>query len=295
MLIVGIVVFQNEERYLPTLLASLARQSRPLDQLLLVDDGSTDRSPEIASAFAAEHAYVRVLRRPVRPDQRDRLYAAGELVAFQWAVPQARSDWDVVAKIDGDLEFADQTVATVEAAFAADERLGMAGPYLSQRLPDGSVTRERCPPDQVRGPTKFYRRSCFEEIYPLPTHLGWDTIDQLRAQVGEWGTRSLDVPGGDTIHLRTRGSYDGQLRGWRRWGVCAWGYGEHPLHVLAVAAQRWRDPPAILGSASYILGWAGAGLRRHPRAEPALRAHVRRDQRRRLRRRLLSGPRKGGC
>jgi hypothetical protein len=264
-----------------------------VDELLLVDDGSTDSSPELADAFAAEHGYARVLRRPVRPAQRDRLYAAGELVAFQWAVAQARSDWQVIGKIDGDLHLADQTIATLEAAFTADQRLGMAGPYLSQRSSDGSLVPERCPPDQVRGPTKFYRRSCFEQIHPLPTHLGWDTIDQLRAQVRGWRTRSLEVPGGETIHLRTRGSHDGQLRGWRRWGVCAWGYGEHPLHVLAVAAQRWRDPPAILGSASYVLGWAGAGLRRHPRAEPELRAHVRRDQRRRLRRRLMSRSRNG--
>ena len=62
-----IVSFLNEERYLPTLLASIERQTRPPDELLLVDDGSSDGSHALAAGFAERHEYARALRRPPQP------------------------------------------------------------------------------------------------------------------------------------------------------------------------------------------------------------------------------------
>lgn len=278
----GVVVFLNEERHLPKFLASVAAQTRPPDELLLVDDGSTDASGELVRAFAAEHPYARVLQRPARPPERDRLATAKELVAFQWAVPKLRSRWDVVAKLDGDIRFSPRTWETLEEAFTADPRLGMAGPYQNARGPNGALARERTPEEHVRGGSRFYRRGCFEQVSPIPAHLGWDTLDEFRAQYHGWRTASLDVPSGDTEHLRPVGRQDGALRAWRRWGACGWGYGEHPLHVVAVSVQRAGDPPPLLGGLSYILGYVAAALRRAPRAEPELRGYVRRDQLRRL-------------
>jgi glycosyltransferase involved in cell wall biosynthesis len=284
---VVVVPFLNEEPFLERFLASVDRQTVRPEQLVLVDDGSTDRSPEIAAAFAAGRDWVTSLRRPVRPPQRDRLALAAELLAFQWGVERAIPSWDVIAKVDADVEFTPRAFETILAAFEADPALGMAGAYLAVRDGEGPLRRERHRPDHVRGPSKFYRRECYEAIAPLPPHLGWDTIDELRARLRGWRTLSLEIPGGDPEHMRPVGSHDGALRAWRRWGECAWGYGEHPLHVAAVAVQRAGDSPRVLGSLNYTAGWALAGLRRRPRAEPELRAYVHRDQLGRLRRRLL--------
>ena len=107
MLVVAAVVpFLNEEWCLELFLDSMAAQTRTPDVLVLVDDGSTDGSPEIAHAFAASRDDVLVLRRPPRPAARDRLAEANELRAFQWGVEHLELDWDVVAKIDSDLELA---------------------------------------------------------------------------------------------------------------------------------------------------------------------------------------------
>ncbi len=56
-----ITPFLNEEAYLGHLLDSIRRQERPPDRLLLVDDGSTDRSPEIAQEFADANSYATAL------------------------------------------------------------------------------------------------------------------------------------------------------------------------------------------------------------------------------------------
>ncbi len=283
---VVVVPFLNEEPFLERFLASVDRQTVRPEQLLLVDDGSTDRSPEIAGAFAAVREWVTSLRRPVRAPTRDRLALAAELVAFQWGAEHSTPDWDVIAKVDADVEFTPRTFETILDAFARDPGLGICGAFLGVRVDGGPLRRERHRAEHVRGASKFYRRECFEAISPLPPHLGWDDIDELRARMRGWSTRSVDVASGDPEHLRPVSSHDGRLRGWRRRGACAWGYGEHPLHVVAVALQRAGDPPPLLGSLNYAAGWALAGVRRRPRAEPELRAYVHRDQLARLRRRL---------
>ena len=273
-----VVTFLNEAAHLPRLLGSIERQTEPPDQVLLVDDGSGDGSAEIASAFAAVQPYARALVRPRRAEQRDRLAAAPELQAFTWAVAQLDDGWEVVAKVDGDLELSADLCEAVRDEFSRDPRLGLVGSYLSIQNPNGIWEREPHPEHHIRGANKFYRRACFEEIEPLPAFLGWDTIDELRARRAGWLTRSISPPAGDSRHLRPTGAYDGRLRAARRWGTCAWGYGAHPLWVLLGAMKRSSQRPYVLRGASYWLGWALAAARRSPRAELELRAYTRREQ-----------------
>ena len=84
------------------------------------------------------------------------------------------------------------------------------------------------------------------------------------------------------LHLRRMGSHDGTLRGYRRAGWAAYAYGAHPLHLVAAGLARTRDRPLVACGVAYLAGYAAAALRREPRAEPAARAHLRREQRARL-------------
>jgi biofilm PGA synthesis N-glycosyltransferase PgaC len=273
-----VVAFLNEARHLPTFLASVDAQTRPPDRLLLVDDGSTDSSYALAEAFAAEHAYARVIRRPPRPPEADRLSTAAELKAFQWGLEQVDVPYDIVSKMDADLELRPGHFEEVLARLENDPGLGLAGAYLSIRLPDGSTAREEHPVDDVRGPNKFYRRECLEQISPLPAHLGWDTIDEVKARMHGWRTMSIALPGGDSLHLRPVGTHDGRLRAFWRWGECAYGYGSHPLHILAAGAVRCCRRPYGAAGAAYVLGWANASLRHRPRADADVRAFRRREE-----------------
>jgi poly-beta-1,6-N-acetyl-D-glucosamine synthase len=281
-----IVPFFNEERFLPAFLSSLERQERRPDRLVLVDDGSSDGSPAIAAAFAERHAWATLLTRPPKPPAADRLARAPELAAFAWAREQLAEPADAIGKFDGDLELAPATLATLERALEADPRLGIVGAYLSIRTPEGGLVREDCPPGHVRGATKLYRADCLAQLLPLPAMLGWDTIDEAHARLLGWRTGSVAVPGGDPLHLRPTGAFDGRLRAFRRWGACAWGYGAHPLWVALGAARRLAKRPYVLSGLSYALGWALAGVRRAPRAAPAIRRQVRREQLDELRARL---------
>ncbi len=249
------VVFLNEEDLLPRMFETLARQRRPPELLLLVDDGSQDRSGMVAAAFAHDRGYVRLLERAHRGPSSDRLAKAAELRAFQAAIEQIDGQFDVVAKLDADLELPTDFFLRVLAAFESDPKLGIAGAQLG--VPGAFGATEYSQPWHVRGATKFYRVSCWEAIAPLPPILGWDTIDETRAKMGA-------------------------IRGYRRRGAAAWGYGADPLNVLASVLVRMRHRPRLVGSLAYLGGWLGAALQRAPRAEPAARRYLQREQRRRL-------------
>jgi 4,4'-diaponeurosporenoate glycosyltransferase len=81
-----IIPSRDEERTLPVLLASLARQSLAPLEVLVADDGSTDRTPDLAGAAGA--AVVRPGPKPpgwqgkTWPAYRAALQARGELLVF---------------------------------------------------------------------------------------------------------------------------------------------------------------------------------------------------------------------
>jgi biofilm PGA synthesis N-glycosyltransferase PgaC len=290
--IVCIVSFLNEERHLQRFLDSIQTQRRPPDELLLVDDGSSDESPRIAEEFAHSSPDARFLRRPRRPPARDRLADGAVVRAFQWALSQGSEPWDVAVKMDADLELSPDLFATLEQAFQAQDDLGIAGTYLTIVDPEtGERRRERCPPHHVRGPTKSYRRACYEQIAPLPAMLGWDTIDEITARRHGWQTASLACPAGDTTHLRPTGAHDGLLRAQFRWGKCAYAIGQHPAWVAASAIRRLSVRPPALASAAFVAGWLAGFIQRWPRASPGVRAYGRSEQVRQLRRIGLALPR----
>ncbi len=286
MYIVAIAPFLNEEPFLPTFLESIEGQTRRPDRLLLVNDGSSDGSGQIAREFAARHDWALALQRPVREQQGDRLSRAAVFVAFKWALAQVDEQWDVAAKLDTDLRLTPRTIETIADRLAGMPDLGLAGTYLSEVGGDGVLGRLRIRPEHVHGATKFYRRECYEAISPMPAILGWDMIDEIKAGIAGWTTQSFAMPDGDPLHMRLRGGHDGLLRGFRRWGEGAWAMGEHPLHVVLHGFQRMSDPPRVIGGLNYIVGWISAALHRSPRAEPEVRAVVRRGQLQRIGRRL---------
>jgi biofilm PGA synthesis N-glycosyltransferase PgaC len=281
-----IVPFLNEARHLPRFLASLERQTRLPDRLVLVDDGSTDGSGDLAASFAERHDFASVMRRPERLRESDRLAGAAELRSFGWAVGQLDEPWDILAKLDADLELNPRHFECLLRELEADPRLGIAGACLSDLAENGTRKRAPAPAWHVRGATKFYRRECYEQIQPIPAHLGWDMIDEVKARKLGWCTASFELPQGDTLHLRRTGAHDGRLRAYRRWGECAWGYGAHPLFALLGAVKRLSWRPYVVGGALYAIGYASAGLRRRPRADRDVRSFVRREERTQVRNRL---------
>ncbi len=275
---------RNEAKYIERTIASVVRQEhRPLEWII-VDDGSNDVTPKIAEAAAAQHAWIKVIRRQNRGFRQP---GQGVVEAFNEGLAQLENKQpDFVCKMDGDLEFAPDYFATLLRKFAQNPRLGMASGVTYLPLANGKIMQEKVAPDYVVGPIKLYRRACFEDIGGLEPHLGWDTIDVYRARMHGWETanyRELIV-----LHLRQMGTAKGIVWGKMKTGMGEHYYGSHPLFVVARCIYRMSERPYVIIGVSIALGYLQAFVRREPRMnDPEFVKFLRKDQLARLRRMLL--------
>lgn len=274
---------RNEAAHLPAVIEGMARQRRPPDRWVIVDDRSTDGTLELAREAARTLPFADVLEAPVfREDAGDRLAVAAEARAFTWALGRQDPGWDFVAKLDADIVLAPEHYERLLDAFADDPALGIAGCFLEQAEHDGAVRLQPMPAYHVNGALKTYRRACLEAIGGIPERLGWDTIDETHARMLGWRTRSLrDLR---ALHLRPSGSAAGQLRGRARHGAVVWIAGYPPALVLARGVRLMAARPRVLSGLAFVAGWARAALHGQGRIEdPELLRFARAEQRARMR------------
>jgi poly-beta-1,6-N-acetyl-D-glucosamine synthase len=272
----------NEAAHLDRTARALAAQVRRPDRWVIVDDGSSDETLEIARRWERELDFVTVLEAPqtVAPGA-DNLALARPVFAFNLGLEHAGwRDFDFICKLDGDVEPPEEWFATLLQRFGADERLGVAGGRLVEPCPSGWKLLP-IPAVHVHGAVKVYRRACLEQIGGIAEQLGWDTIDETYARMRGFETHSF----ADLVarHHRPWGSADGRLRGRARHGEAAWilhyGLGWVSLRSLKIA----RVPPVGLSGAAFLFGYLRAALRGVPQVDDReFRAFVRRELRARM-------------
>jgi GT2 family glycosyltransferase len=280
---------RNETGHLERVARAMAAQTRPPDRWLIVDDHSTDETYELALHLAHEIPFVAPLRAPEHPplaDPRDRLASAAAPRTFNFGLESL--EWrrfTHVAKLDGDMELPPSYFERILAEFGADPGLGMAGGLRREHV-RGRWQLERVPTEHhVNGALKCYSRECLEAIGGIEERLAWDVIDETRARMCGFRTRTFEDL--VAIHHRPWASADGTLRGRARYGTSAY-IARFPAwwvtaRSLKVAASR----PAVLSGLAFLYGYARAAARRTPRVEDEdFRRTVRRELRGRVRARL---------
>ncbi len=116
--ITAVVCAYNEARHLPACIFSLLSQTRPADEILVINNASTDDTGEVARAIARSVPGVRVVDEP----------AKGLVVARETARRAARGS--VLAYVDADCRVPLRWLERVEARFAdAPGAVAVTGPY----------------------------------------------------------------------------------------------------------------------------------------------------------------------
>lgn len=259
---------RNEVDVLQRTIDSMAEQTEQPRIWLVVDDGSSDGTAQLVEDASSRVPFLRLLRleESGRDQDRDRLKWAAEAIAFNAGLGTLDLDLiDFVVKLDGDLAFGPEFFASLFLEFDADPSLGIAGGTLYDLIGEKRVL-EWVPEAHVRGATKVYRKECFAEIGGIEPVYGWDTLDELRAQMAGWRTRSFASP---ADHLRPTGSRGGSLRGIARMGRGAYLLGYHPAFLVARSVRLMTARPYIVGGLSLLAGYVGACVERPKRSASA--------------------------
>src|SRR5712691_5466986 len=114
----------NHERFVEQAITSVLEQDMPMAdvEILVVDDGSTDRTPDLVRRFEPR---VRLLRKP----------NGGQASAFNAGIPECHGE--IIAFLDGDDWWVNRKLARVTAVLDASPDIGMVGHGITIVYEDG--------------------------------------------------------------------------------------------------------------------------------------------------------------
>jgi glycosyltransferase involved in cell wall biosynthesis len=185
-LVTVIIGAYNAERYLGEAIESVLAQTYPDVELIVVDDGSTDRTGEIAESYGDR---VRCIRQ-----------ANGGMAASRnRAIPEARGDY--LAFLDADDRFPPDKLASQLAVFEAGPELdvvyGHVTEFLSPDLDAEARALLRAPEHDVPWPTPnlmLVKRESFLRVGLFSTDLKVGIGVDWHARANELGLRSAVPP-----------------------------------------------------------------------------------------------------
>ncbi|HWY76823.1 MAG TPA: glycosyltransferase [Verrucomicrobiae bacterium] len=243
---------RNEEAFMQRTIDSVVAQTMGPIEWIIVDDGSTDKTPEIIDRAASKHPWIRPLH---RADRGFRKSGGGVMEAFHDGYGKLKTkQWDYLVKLDGDLTFAPDYFEKCFAHFAANPKLGIGGGLVCNEIGGQRVLDSKEDPKfHVRGATKIYSRACWEGIGGLIKSTGWDTHDEVKANMLGWKTCTFnEIP---IIHHRETGGADGAWRNYFKNGRANYVVGYHPVFMLGKCIKRLFRRPYIKASLALWCGF----------------------------------------
>lgn len=261
---------RDEATNLARLSSSLATQKLRPRAWMIVDNGSSDGTVEIAERLAAEHEWVHVLSVP--SDGVDR--GAPIVRALHAGIAGLPEEPDILVTVDADISMGPDYFERLLGRFDDDPSLGIASGSAfelhrdrwEQRFVTGST---------VWGASRAYRWDCLQQLLPFEERIAWDGVDELKANALGWRTTAFeDIP---FLHHRREGERDGtKWRARRNQGEAAYYLGYLTWYLVLRALWNTRREPAAL---AMVWGYAAAAARRAPRnPDENARAQLRRRQ-----------------
>ena len=272
---------RNEAAYMRQTLDSVVAQSVLPDLWVIVDDGSTDATPDILAEYAARHDWIQVV---TREDRGHRLVGPGVIDAFYTGYNAIRVEaFTYLCKLDLDLRLPPTYFQVLMERMESDPQIATCSgkAYTEEK---GQLVSERHGDETSLGMTKFYRVDRFKAIGGFVREVMWDGIDCHRCRMHGWKALSWDEPALRFVHLRPMGSSQQSIYvGRMRHGYGQYFMGSGLLWMLATAVYRIPEKPYLLGGLAILWGWLKSAVTMKPRYDDVgFRQFLRRYQLRAL-------------
>ena len=273
---------RNEARFIELTLRSVVSQTVLPLKWVIVSDGSSDGTDEIVSRYAAQHAWIELVRMPERTER----HFAGKVMAFNAGRERlGRLQFEVIASLDADISFEPDYVEFLLSKLAENPALGVVGTPFQEL--SGQVYDYRfVSTEHVSGACQVFRAECFDAIGGYTPMKGGsiDHVAVISARMRGWQTRTFTEK--VCTHHREMGTAQQSLLKSRfSQGAKDYRIGNHPLwEVFRVAYQSTRAP-RVLGGLALGAGYAHSAVRRTERqVSPELVRFHRNEQLDRLKR-----------
>lgn len=256
---------RNEADFMKLTLDSVVSQTVQPDLWVIVDDGSTDETPAILQDYAERYDFIEII---TRENRGHRSVGPGVIEAFYHGYDTVDvSQFDFVCKFDLDLDLPPKYFETLIKRMNDNPRIGTcSGKAYFKDKQTGDLISEKCGDEMSVGMTKFYRRTCFEEIGGFVRQVMWDGIDCHKCRQLGWIAVSWDDSDLNFIHLRPMGSsQQGIFTGRMRHGFGQYFMGTGLVYMMASSVFRMIHPPYFVGGLAMLWGYLKSMFQRKAR------------------------------
>ncbi len=223
---------------------SVIQQTIKPSEYIIVNYGSKDNTAEKVLEYSKEYPWIKLVN---HPDRRYHKYGGGVVKAFYYGLSNlASKEFDFIVKLDCNLSFDEFYFENLLREFNYNQKLGITSGQTYFFNHKNKLIWEAAPIDHTRGPSKMYRRECFESMNGLVKSLGWENIDEVTARMNGWKTRSY--PDYKIIHHKALGSNGDYFKGNIRHGHTDYITGYHIAYFLIKSIYGLFRKPYFIGS-----------------------------------------------
>lgn len=239
----------NEEKFIALTLQSLVEQTVLPSKIVVVNDGSTDKTEEIVQSFVSKYPFIILVN---KASNAIHLPGSKVIQAFKKGLRTLDDNYDIIAKLDADLIFPKNYFETIIKHFESDSQIGMVGGFCYIEQNGKWVLENLTDKDHIRGALKAYRKETFKQIGGLKAAMGWDTVDELLCKFYNWKIvtdKSLQVK-----HLKPTGaSYDQKARYKQGEAFYTLGYGFWITTIASLKLALKKKKPLLF--IDYLIGF----------------------------------------
>jgi glycosyltransferase involved in cell wall biosynthesis len=178
-----IIPAYNEAQHIQLTLQSIVEQTATPSKVVVVNDNSTDNTPDIVAEFVTRYPWIELIH---KTSEAIHLPGSKVIQAFQKGLEQVDDNYDFIVKLDADLILPPNYFEKIIQIFNSDAAIGMAGGFAYIQKNEDWILENLTDKDHIRGAFKAYRRQCFLDIGGLKPAMGWDTVDELLSKFYNW-------------------------------------------------------------------------------------------------------------
>ena len=248
----------NEEQFIALTLQSLADQSVLPTKVIVVNDNSTDSTPDIVLDFVKKYSWISLV---TKTSSATHLPGSKVIQAFQKGLESIDEEYDLIVKVDADLIFPTNYFETIIQHFNSDSLIGMVGGFCYIEKNGKWVLENLTDKDHIRGALKAYRKATFKQIGGLRAQMGWDTVDELLCKFYNW-----KVVTDQSLHVRhlkpTGANYNKTARYKQGEAFYTLGYGFLITTIASLKLALRKEKPFLF--VDYLIGFWKAKLAKKP-------------------------------
>jgi len=283
-----ITAARNEGAYIELTLQSVTAQTVLPRKWVIVSDGSTDETDEIAERYSKKHNFIDFIRIDRQNHERN---FASKVIAIREAYKHLQYiDYEYIGHLDADITFDDiHYYENMMNKFALNPELGIIGGFIYEKKKGEFESRPFNNVYSVAGGIQLFKRSCYEVIGGfLPLELGGeDWYAEVVARMKGWKVESFpELP---VLHHKPTLHTRGRLSEGFRQGSMDYSLGSDPVFEIFKCLYRLKKNAHESTAFSRLCGYFWSFILRAERPVPVdFIRYLRKEQRNRLRTRFLS-------